>query len=212
MTCKFCEKEYESKRSHAQHLIKCSLNPDRKYTNGMLGKKGTNQWIKSKETGIPFFLNEESRQKMGESFKGKTHSEETKKRISESRKSFLLQNPDKIPYLLSHSSKVSYPEQYFMDCFSEYEVKFQYVVSRYRLDFANPNERCYLEIDGEQHYSCKKMVQHDIERTRTLSGLGWIGMRIRWAHFKKLSDIEKEQAVKEAIEHLKLIKMNPNSC
>jgi predicted DNA-binding protein YlxM (UPF0122 family) len=41
------------------------------------------------------------------------HSEETKQKISESRTRYLRENPDKVPYLINHSSKKSYPEKLF---------------------------------------------------------------------------------------------------
>ena len=41
---------------------------------------------------------------------GKKHTEETKRKISEIRKKYLFENPDKVPYLLNHYSKgESYP-------------------------------------------------------------------------------------------------------
>lgn len=43
--------------------------------------------------------------------KPRTLSEETKKKISKSRKKFLDENPHMVPYLLNHSSKMSYPEK-----------------------------------------------------------------------------------------------------
>ena len=49
--CKYCKKEC-SKRSHKNHELRCPLNEDRVYKNGMLGKKGKNQYIKAKELGI----------------------------------------------------------------------------------------------------------------------------------------------------------------
>lgn len=51
LTCKFCAKEC-SKRGHKNHELKCPLNSGRVYKNGMLGKKGSNQYIKAKELGI----------------------------------------------------------------------------------------------------------------------------------------------------------------
>ena len=46
-------------------------------------------------------------------FKGHHWNEEDKKRISEQRKKYLSEHPDKVPYLLNHSSNISYPERYF---------------------------------------------------------------------------------------------------
>ena len=42
------------------------------------------------------------------------HSNETKEKISISRKKYLSEHPDQVPYLLNHYSKgESYPEKYF---------------------------------------------------------------------------------------------------
>ena len=50
--CQYCNKECKNSNSHKNHERTCPSNPNRKYNNGMLGKKGANQWTKAKETGI----------------------------------------------------------------------------------------------------------------------------------------------------------------
>ncbi len=192
LSCEFCGKEWEKKHSYVSHVNACKLNPNRKFKN---------QWVKAKEAGSQYVLKEETRQKFRESASKQRHSEETKKKISETRKAYLDKNPDKVPYLLNHSSKVSYPEEYFIECLKEFpDIQFQYPVSRYKLDFASPARKLYLEIDGEQHYVSKKMVKHDEARTFTLEQMGWKGLRIRWAHFQKLSENEKKEEVKKIVE------------
>lgn len=127
---------------------------------------------------------------------GRKHTEETKKKLSDVRIKYLEENPEKVPYLLNHSSKISYPEQYFLDCFSKFcNVDFQYPINRYKVDFVNIKEKLYLEIDGEQHYCDKRIVEHDKKRTKRLLELGWEGIRIRWSEFKKLSEEEKIKKV-----------------
>lgn len=49
--CKYCKKEF-SKRAIKNHEIRCPSNPNREYKNGMLGKKGGNQYTKAKELGL----------------------------------------------------------------------------------------------------------------------------------------------------------------
>ena len=84
------------------------------------------------------------------SFLGKEHSVETKKKISESRRKFLLENPEKVPYKLNHSSKQSFPEKFFETLFINNGLIFEkeYHVSTYWLDFCF-NKTFYVEIDGE---------------------------------------------------------------
>lgn len=206
LLCKFCQKECKNKNSLSNHERCCTDNPNRNYKNGMLGKKGSNHWIKAKETGIPYELKDSSRQKWAIASKNRGQTEETKRKISEKRKAYLELNPDKVPYLLNHSSEISYPEQYFLNCFSELtNVKFQHPVHRYKLDFANINEKIYFEVDGEQHYLDKRIVNHDIIRCENLLRLGWKGIRIRWSHFQKLSDIEKKQELERIISELKFV-------
>ena len=62
--CQYCNKECKNSNSHKNHERTCPSNPNRKYNNGMLGKKGANQWTKAKETGIEYKISEESRKKM----------------------------------------------------------------------------------------------------------------------------------------------------
>lgn len=125
--------------------------------------------------------------------KGKCHSEESKKKISEARKKYLNEHPDKVPFKLNHSSKESYPEKYFREwlqkegIFSERE----YQVNRYTLDFAWPEKGFYLEIDGSQH-DLDWMKEHDIERTNFLTEKGWVCIaRISWSHFCSFNNDER---------------------
>ena len=134
-------------------------------------------------------------------FIGKHHSEESKKKTSESQKRN-LKDGKVFGYKLNHSSKVSYPEEYFMEVFKDIPYKYNYQVGLYQLDFAIPERKVYVEIDGEQHYTDKRIVEHDKERTSKLESLGWKCIkRVRWADYQKLSEEEKENYCKKLIDN-----------
>ncbi len=199
LICQYCSKECKNSNSHKNHESRCPKNADRTYVNGKLGKKGRNHWMKAKDDGIPYLISDETRAKFRKSSAGRVHTEETKRKLSEIRKKFIEENPDKVPYLLNHSSNISYPEQYFMECFKDIKenIEFQYKIFRYSLDFANPKEKLYLEIDGDQHYLDKRIVEHDIRRTQKLKDAGWSGVRLRWSEFKKLNEDQKKEKILE---------------
>lgn len=155
--CKFCDSIRNSKRSLAQHEIRCSQNPNRiTPKNGMLGKKGSNQWIKAKQLGIdPPKISEETRKKWSKASSSRTLSDETKEKISKSRIKFLKENPDMVPYKLNHYSKgPSYPELYWQGILDSYGIEYtqEYRLSLYSLDFAILDKKIDIEIDGDQHY------------------------------------------------------------
>jgi very-short-patch-repair endonuclease len=140
-------------------------------------------------------------QKFSRKIKPILHTEATKKKISKIRKEYLAANPDKVPYLLNHSSRCSYPEQYFIEVFKQYNlnVKKSYRVGTYELDFALIDIKVDIEIDGEQHYVDKRIVEHDKKRTKFLTDLGWKTKRIRWSEYQRLNFEEKKKFIEEFI-------------
>lgn len=136
------------------------------------------------------------------SWEGRTHTEEQKLKASMTQKQNLKEGKV-FGYKLSHSSKVSYPEKYFIEVFKELPVEYNYQVGLYQLDFAIPEKMVYVEIDGEQHFVDKRIVEHDKERTEKLDALGWKCLRrVRWSEYQKLSQSEKENYCKELISEL----------
>lgn len=70
----------------------------------------------------------------------------------------MKENPDKVPYLLNHSSKISYPEETIIKYLNLYNIKgwiFQMQFSIYKLDFAFPEYKLDVEIDGATHNTDK---------------------------------------------------------
>lgn len=127
-------------------------------------------------------------------WKGHHHTDEQKKKISESRKKYLEEHPDKVPFKLNHSSKESYPEKYFREWLQKENIfsEREYQVGLYTLDFAWPERKIYLEIDGSQHH-LDWMIQHDEERTKKLSEFGWVCVqRIYWPDYQKLNLEERK--------------------
>lgn len=126
-------------------------------------------------------------------------SEETKKKISEGRIKYLLENPDKIPYKLNHSSKESYPEKYFGELFKKekMEVERYFSIELYELDFCIPDKKIDIEIDGSQHYCDDKIMESDIKRTKYLKENGWDVIRINWSDYQKMSYVEKTEYIKK---------------
>ena len=121
-------------------------------------------------------------------------TEEEKKKISEARKKYLSEHPDKVPFKLNHSSKESYPEKYFREWLQKENIfsEREYQVGLYTLDFAWPERKIYLEIDGSQHH-LDWMIKHDEERAKKLSELGWVCIqRVYWPDYQKLNLEERK--------------------
>jgi very-short-patch-repair endonuclease/predicted DNA-binding protein YlxM (UPF0122 family) len=129
-----------------------------------------------------------------------SHSEETKEKISKIRKQYILENPDKAPYLLNHYRKgPSYPEKYFSEVFEKENIKLEkyYNFYTYQLDFADVVKQVDIEIDGSQHRYDKRIVEHDIKRNNFLASKGWKVFRVYWPEFQKKNREEREKVVEE---------------
>ena len=134
---------------------------------------------------------------------GRPLTDEIKKKISIARTNYLKENPDKVPYKLNHYSKgQSYPESYFEKWLLNEEVSFisEQQVSIYSIDFRIGN--IALEIDGEQHYVDKRIVKSNFYRDEYLKSLGIETIRVRWAHYQKLSNEDKKDYLNNLYSHL----------
>ena len=121
--------------------------------------------------------------------KGHKTSDETKKKLSE----IAIKNM-RGTHTNWLNKKKSYAEEYFDKIFSTAEK--QYRVNRFILDYAWPEKKIYIEVDGEQHYT-EEGLNHDKIRTEILLEEGWVCVkRIRWSNFQKLTRKEKEEFIK----------------
>jgi very-short-patch-repair endonuclease len=122
------------------------------------------------------------------------HTDETKQKMSKIRKAYLKEHPEMVPYKLNHYSKrTSYGERYFMEVFEKETIplKHHLQVGLYELDFYNEELKIYFEVDGDQHYLDKKILESDIRRNKWLFEQGWVGMRLRWSTYQTLSYEQK---------------------
>jgi very-short-patch-repair endonuclease len=207
--CKFCNKEYKSVyersniRNLKKHLLYCVLNPDKilykckycseeKDSGTKLGAHVSNCKYNPNYYAILKSKKEKGRE-------GRPHSEESKDKIRNGRIRYLLNNPDKVPYKLNHSSKESYPEKYFTELFKKENIKVEksFRVGLYELDFCIPDKKIDIEIDGEQHYVDKRIKDSDIRRTNFLKENGWLVFRIRWSNYKKMTYEDKVIIINE---------------
>ena len=63
----------------------------------------------------------------------------------------------------------------------------EYPFFKYSLDFAWPDKKRVIEIDGSQHYDGRfpERIKHDIERDIYLKSQGWKVLRLRWKYVYK---------------------------
>jgi very-short-patch-repair endonuclease len=202
--CRFCGQERKNGNSLRNHERLCKENPNRQrieeYTHNenwrkaCKGHKGTNQFTKARELGLP--IPEGTMKGRVGPWKGKRHTEEQKRKISETQKKNFKESGAKSIWHTQLENRKSFAEQYFDTCFPN--LKQNYHVDRYFLDLANPEKKVYIEVDGEQHYNDQKVVEHDKVRTKRLEELGWKCLkRIRWSEYKRLSKGEQESLITE---------------
>lgn len=157
--CKYCDKIFNNPQSLGGHVGRCQLNPNYQKTCRKIKENST----------------------------GKFHTQETKDKISKAMLKFLKENPDKVPYLINHSSKMSYPEEIFQNALIEMDIKgwvYQYRNSIYSYDFAWPKQKIDVEIDGATHQTAK-VKKIDKRRDKFSSDNGWIVIRFTAKEVKK---------------------------
>lgn len=91
MFCQYCNREAKTKVSNSQHELYCKSNPNaksRESSMGMLGKKGTNQYLKGAKMSL------ETRAKISEASKKQVWTEERKAAHSAAMKKAVRENPD----------------------------------------------------------------------------------------------------------------------
>lgn len=151
-TCKYCKKEFETGSKLGGHTHACKKNP--KYKENMSN-----------------FLNSQI---------GRHWSQEMKDHFSKKRIEWLQKNPDKVPYVVNHSSKMSYPEKILYDAL-ELNVDtslwvYRYRVGIYEYDFAFPSLKIDVEVDGQTHIT-EKVRKIDIRRDSFAIENGWTVLR-----------------------------------
>jgi len=164
--CPYCERIFKNGQAAAAHRIWCNLNPN---------KKARAKYTRRKP------------------------SDETKLKISNARLKFLNENPDKVPYLLNHSSKISWPEKIFKNALIASGITgwvYNYQNGIYQYDFAFPELKIDVEIDGGTHLT-EKVKKIDERRDLFSKNKGWRVIRFP---AKKV----KENII-ECIEELKKI-------
>lgn len=206
LDCQFCNKHFSNRNSLCNHERLCNKNPNRQPSpliaynaskecawNKGLTKETDPRVAKSAESIKAYYKDHDG------SWTGKHHTEEEKAKIGAGVKAYLEANPENVPYLRNHSSKESKAEEYFRKVFETERIilKQEYPLKSYHLDFAEPNKKIDIEIDGDQHRLDPTIVAHDKKRDAEVSALGWKVHRILWSDYQKKSRDEREKVIQE---------------
>lgn len=150
--CKYCQREISNKGSLVLHERRYKLNPD--YVP-------TQREIRSKNK------------------KPKRWTDEEKKMLSEKRKKWLAENPDKHPWK-RNSKFYSVPCQLVKTFLRNNNISFveEYKVLEnynYSVDIAFPYKKIGLEINGNQHYNKDgSLAEYYQKRHDIITSNGWI--------------------------------------
>jgi hypothetical protein len=144
LQCAFCNRECKNINSHKNHERCCKLNPNRNYKNGMLGKKGSNQYIKAKELGfeVPVYKYPKTRKAAGCSI------------ASTEQKSLWAKHAGTGGYKpnAGHSKKFKVKDSFNNDVVlqSTYELECSLLLNDLGINWIRPK---YLNYDNKKYYA-----------------------------------------------------------
>ncbi len=193
-TCKFCKNSFElmTRGEKCKHTKWCLDNPklqsnkdgvkrslkamsDKKCSNGH-----TNQFTKAEVEGLP-------KPNGCLSFMGKKHTDDAKKRMSEARKKWLEDNPEKHPWRLK-TKFISAPCETFKNILKEnnidYIEEYQPLLPKYfySTDICLLEEKIIIEINGNQHYNKDKTLKNYYKnRHNVIENNGWVVYELHYS-------------------------------
>lgn len=196
--CKFCCKVCKNANSLRNHERLCKENPERnndflknleKAREKRCEKPYSDPWNKglTKENNQKIF--EISLKNSGENhhFYGKVHSNESKVKIS---KSMIKAHQEGRAHNIGESrwnNEHSYPEKWLIKVLENefnlkenLDYKTEYPFGRFSLDFAWPDKKICIEVDGKQHLYDEKQIERDKTKDKLLLENNWKELRIPW--------------------------------
>ena len=210
--CKHCGKNFDisihSRGWMANHTRWCDLNPKRKdyiialnaieKTLSPETKQKTSEKIKQlHRDGIYDHAHEAQRGKPGHK-----HTEETKKIMSEKRKLFLKNNPDKHSWK-KENRQISEPCEFLKRFLISKNIKFvdewQPLKDRFfSIDIAFPDIKLGIEVNGNQHYDSEgNLLPYYQDRHDLIVANGWKLLEIHFAAVYNLENMEELLDIKE---------------
>lgn len=170
MKCKFCNKETKNERSTTQHEIRCKSNPNKievKPTYGMLGKKGTNQFIRAKQNNEVISVSDSTKKKISEQSKKQIWDDQRKERhsiamkeaVMKHKESYTSSNRGRTKQIVYNGVKFQgrWELAFYIWCndngisIVRNESWFDYEWNgkrKYNPDFYLPDLDCYVEVKG----------------------------------------------------------------
>lgn len=177
--CSICFKRFRVRRDLEQH---------RKIDHSNIGH--LNQFSLAKLHGKTIVVSEETKEKIANAERGDKNPakrQDVKEKISASMKKAHAEGRAHNIGSCRWNNEPSYPEQWFMKVLKNefgFEKDKDYITElpfhRFSLDFAFPNEKICIEIDGEQHERFQEQKNRDIEKDKLLKEEGWKELRKPW--------------------------------
>lgn len=170
----------KSLREHQRNCINCKCLI-----------KINNQFTKAEELGLEKpKCSELTRKKLSDAKKGDRNSSkrpDVRAKISASMKKAHAEGRAHNIGNCRWNNKPSYPEQWLMGVLKnefglerDKDYKMEFPFHRFSLDFAWPEKKVCIEIDGEQHERFQEQKERDIEKDKLLKEEGWIELRRLW--------------------------------
>lgn len=180
--CLYCGLIFRTRKELDQHKKEAHLT---------ISDRGVNQFVKAKLLGLPKpIVSKETREKISRAERGDKNPskrQDVRAKISESMKKAHAEGRAHNIGECRWNNKPSYPEEWFMKVllneFSLAEGKDyrrEYPFHKYSLDFAWPEKKLCIEIDGEQHHRFQEQMVRDTEKDSLLLKEGWSEIREDW--------------------------------
>ena len=189
--CKSCNEVFRTRRLLGQHRKNChhiynqsqgQLSTKEIYCCKFCGK----EWITTK-SGLGFHERYCKLNPNADHLIGHSHSEEIKKQISMSMKRAHAEGRAHNIGECRWNNEPSYPEQWLIKVLKnefglekDKDYKMELPFHRFSLDFAWPEKKICIEIDGEQHERFQEQKNRDIEKDKLLKEEGWKELRKSW--------------------------------
>ena len=217
--CKHCNNEFDFTKCFdmANHSRWCDKNPkhieyknNSNAINAMNASKRqsgfVNKYTKAKILGVVL-----PKIKIKRTKKTIKHSDVSKKKMSEKRKKYLKENPDKHPWK-NNNKFISIPCEKFKEELVKNNILFLQEYTdplwdhSYAIDIAFPDIKVAIEINGNQHYNSDKTLKPYYQKKHDyLTNLGWIIHEVHYAC------VFKKEIVKDLIVLIKTLLDNLDS-